>query len=135
MPSRSLLSCSAQVVLGRPRGVSNPAQARYHSEASPYCGPKRLVGGDTGLHASNMAKEGKSPPSDSRLDVLEACAVLHLQVCYVIEPADPEDASQAAHVERLRTIDIGLELGPCFSAVQEDRQDAQLVQAEFCNKT
>ena len=93
------------------------------------------MGGDTGLHASNMAKEGKSPPSDSRLNVLEACAVLHLQVCYVIEPADPEDASQAAHVECLQMIDIGLEQGPCFSAVQEDRQDARLVQAEFCNKT
>ena len=93
---------------------------------------------DTGLHASNVPKEGKSPPSDSRLDVLEACAVLHLQVCYVIEPADPYDASQAAHMERLQTIDIGLEqgpMGPCFSAVQEDRQDARLVQAEFCNKT
>ena len=93
------------------------------------------MGGDTGLHAGNMPKEGKSPPSNSRLDVLEACAVLHLQVCYVIEPADPEDASQAAHVERLKTIDIGLEQGSCFSAVQEDRQDARLVQAEFCNKT
>ena len=69
--------------------------------------------GDTGLHASNMAKEGKSPPSDTRLNVLEACAVLHLQVsCYVIEPADAEEASQAVHVERLQTIDIGLEQGP-----------------------
>ena len=93
------------------------------------------MGGDTGLHASNMPKEGKSPPSDSRLDVLEACAVLHLQVCYVIEPADPEDVLQAVHMKRLQTIDIGLEEGPCFSAVQEDRQDARLVQAEFCNKT
>ena len=80
------------------------------------------MGGDTGLHASNMPKEGKSPPSDSCLDILKACAVLHLQACYVIEPADPEDASQAAHMERLQTIDIGLEQGPCFSAVQEDRQ-------------
>ena len=68
-----------------------------------------------------MPKEGKSPPSDSRLNVLEACAVFHLQVCYVIEPGDPEYASQAAHVERLQTIDIGLEQGPCFSAVTEEK--------------
>ena len=53
----------------------------------------------------------------------------------MIESADPEDASQAAHVERLQTIDIGLEQGPCFSAVQEGRQDARLVQVEFYNKT
>ena len=93
------------------------------------------MGGDTGLHESDVSKEGKSPPSDSRLNVLEACAVLHLQVCYVIEPVDPEDASQAAHMKRLQTIDIGLEQGPCFSAVQEDRQEAQLIQAEFCSNS
>ncbi len=52
-------------------------------------GQKRVVGGDTGLHASNMPKEGKFPPSDSRLDVFKARAVLHLQICYVIEPSDP----------------------------------------------
>ena len=38
-------------------------------------------------------------------------------------------------MKSLEAIDIGLEEGPCFSAVQEDRQDARLVQAEFCNKT
>ena len=86
VPSRSILlgpgspGATAGAFLTRPR---------CSTTASPYCGPKRVVGGDTGLHASNMPKEGKSPPSDSRLDVLQACAVLHLQVCYVIEPADP----------------------------------------------
>ena len=66
-----------------------PTRPRRAATESLYCGPKRIVGGDTGLHASNMPKEVKSPPSDSRLDNLKACAVLHLQVCYVIEPADP----------------------------------------------
>ena len=56
MPPKSLLSCLAQVILGRPRGR----------------------------------------PSDSQFDVIEACAVLHLQVCYVIKPADPEDFHRAA---------------------------------------
>ena len=91
------------------------------------------MGGNTGLHAGHVSEEGQSPSSDPRLDVLEAFEVLHLQVCYVIEPADSEDASQATRVKNLQTIDIGLEQGPCFSAVQEDRQDARLVQAEFCN--
>ena len=85
-----------------------------------------------------MPKEGKFPPSDSRLDVLKACAVLHLQVCYVIEPADPEDASQATRVESLQKIDIGIEQGPRFSAVQEHRQNTRLtrlIQAELCSET
>ena len=112
-----------------------PTRPRRAITANPYCGLKRVVGGDTGLHASNMPKEGKSPSSDSRLDVHKACAVLHLQVCYLIEPADSDNASQAAHVKRLQTIDIGLEQGPCFSAVQEHRQNVRLVQTEFCNKT
>ena len=75
---------------GSPGAIAGvfPIQPRRATTASPYCGPKRVVGGDTRLHASNMPKEGKSTPSDSRLDVFEACVVLHLQVCYVIEPAD-----------------------------------------------
>ena len=96
------------------------------------------MGGDTRRHAGQVSDEGKSPSSDPRLDVFEACVVFHLQVCYVIEPADPEDASQAAHMKRLQTIDIGLQqvFGlSCFSAVQEDRQDARLIQAELCKET
>ena len=62
-----------------------------------------VVGGDAGLHAGHMSEEGKFPWYDSQLDVLEARAVLDLHICYVIEPADPEDASQAAYVESLHT--------------------------------
>ena len=120
MPSRSLLtSCSAQVVLGRPRERFQPGP-----DALPQRAPIAVQSASWAgipLHASNMPKEGKSPSSDSRFDVHKACAVLHLQVCYVIDPADSDNASQAAHVKRLQTIDIGLEQGPCFSAVQEHR--------------
>ena len=56
-----------------------------------------------------MSEEGKSPSSDPRLDVLEACAVLHLHVRYVIKPADPKNASQASHVECLQAIYVSLE--------------------------
>ena len=48
MPSRSLLSCSAQVVLGRPRGRFHPGPSAI--TASPYCSPKRIVGENTGLN-------------------------------------------------------------------------------------
>ena len=50
-----------------------------------------------------MSEEGKSP-FDPRLDVLEACVVLHLHVRYVIKPADPKNASQVTHVESLQAI-------------------------------
>ena len=66
-----------------------------------------------------MYEEGRTPSSDPRLDVLEACAVLHLHDRYVIEPADPKDASQATHLESLQAIYISLEQGPGFRAVQE----------------
>ena len=49
---------------------------------------------------------------------------------YVIEPADPEDASQATRVKNMQTIDIGLEQSPCFSTVQEHRQNLKLDRAD-----
>ena len=76
------------------------------------------MGVDTGLHASYVPEESQSPSSDLRLDVLEACAVLDFQVCYMIKPADLKNAQQATHVKSLQTIDIGgLEQGPCFSGI------------------
>ena len=56
-----------------------------------------------------MSEEGKSPSSDPRLDVLEACAVLHLHIRHVIKPADSRNVSPASHVQCLQAIYIGLE--------------------------
>ena len=75
-----------------------------------------------------MSEESKLPLSDPRLDVLEACAVLHLHVRYVIKPADPKNASQAWHVECLQVIYISLEQGPGFRTVQEYGEDTRLVE-------
>ena len=61
---------------------------------------------DTRKHASHVSEEGKSYSSDPRLDVLKACAVLHLHIRYVDKSADPKNASQATHVERLLAIYI-----------------------------
>ena len=63
-----------------------------------------------------MSQDGKAPLSDSRLDVLEACAILHLHVLYVVKPADPKNASEASHMESLQTIAIGLQ-GPGLRTV------------------
>ena len=63
-----------------------------------------------------MSEEGKSPSSDSNLDVLEACAVFHLHIRHVVKPADPKNASEASHMESLQTIAIGLQ-GPGLRTV------------------
>ena len=73
----------------------------------------------TRRHAGHMSKEVKSPSSDPRLDVLKACAVLHLHVRYVIKPADPKNALQASHVESLQAIYIRLEQGPGFHTMHQ----------------
>ena len=65
------------------------------------------------------SKEGKSSSSDPRLDVLEACAVLHLHVRYVIKLVSPKNVSQTSHAECLQAIYISLEQGPGFRTVQE----------------
>jgi hypothetical protein len=78
------------------------------------------MGGDTWLHSGHVSEQSKPPTSDPRLDILKTCAVLHFYIRYAIEPADPENAPQAAHVESLQPIDIGLEQGPRLSAVQEN---------------
>ncbi len=87
------------------------------------------MGGDTWLHSGNVSEQSKPSSSNPGLDVLKACAVLHFHIRYVIEPADPENAPQAAHVESLQPIDISLEQGPCFGAVQENGEDTCLVEA------
>ena len=66
-----------------------------------------------------MSKEGKSPLPDPGLNALKACAIFHLHIRYMINPADPKNASQAMHVKSLQTIDIGLEQGPDFGTAQE----------------
>ena len=109
MPSRSLLSCLAEVVLGRRQGRFQPGPGAVPQQAPIAVQSASWAG--IGLHASHVPEEVMYPPSDSRLDVLEACAVLHLQVCYLIEPADPEYAPQATRVKSLQTIDICLEIG------------------------
>ena len=64
------------------------------------------MSGDTRRHTGHVSEAGKSPSSDPWLDVLKACAVLHVR--YVIQPADPKNASQGTHVKNLQTIYIGL---------------------------
>ena len=64
-----------------------------------------------------MSEEGKSP-FDPRLDVLEACAVLHLHVRYVIKPDDPKNASQASHVESLQAICISLKVSAQYKSAE-----------------
>ena len=80
-----------------------------------------------------MSEDDKSPWSDPRPDVFEACAVLHLQVRHVIKlkPADPKNASQASQVECLQAIYISLEQGPGFRTVQEYGGDTRLVEAKL----
>ena len=65
-----------------------------------------------------MSEEDKSPSSDPRLDILEACAVLHLHVRYVVKSADTKNASHATHVESLQEIYNGLGQGPGLRTVQ-----------------
>ena len=77
------------------------------------------MGREISLHAGHLSEESKSPSSDPRLDVYKACAVFQLHVRYEIKPADPENTSQVMHAESRHTIDIGLEQGPGFRAVQE----------------
>ena len=72
------------------------------------------MGGDTRKHAGHVSEEGKSSSSDPRLDVLKACAVLHLHVRYFDKSTDPKNASQATHVERLQAIYIMLGEGYRF---------------------
>ena len=76
-----------------------------------------------------MPEEGESSSSDPRLDVLKACAVLHLHVRYVIEPADLKNASQTKHVESLQAIYIGFEQGPRFP--HSTREDTRLTEAKL----
>ena len=76
-----------------------------------------------------MSEEGKSPSSDPRLHVFQACMFLHLHVRYVIKPADPKNASQAWHVECLQVIYISLEQGPGFLTAQEYGEDTRLIEA------
>ena len=78
-----------------------------------------------------MSEEGESPSSNPRLDVLEACAIHHLHIRYVIKPADPNNASQATHVKSLQVIYTGLEQGPGFRTVQEYGEDTRLVEAKL----
>ena len=70
--------------------------------------------GDTIKHAGQVSEEDKSSSTDPRLDVLKACAVLHLHVRYVDKSADPKYASQVTHVEKLQAIYICLEKGTGF---------------------
>ena len=78
-----------------------------------------------------MSEEGKSPSSDPWLDVIEACAVLHLHVRYVIKPANSKNASQASYVECQKAIYISLEHGPGFRTVQEYGEHTRLVEVKL----
>jgi len=132
MSSRSLLSCSAQEVLGRPPGRFQQGQGALPQQA-PIAVQSASWAGIPGCMRAMCPK--RAGHLRLILGSMSSRRVLHLQVCYVIEPAYPKNAPQATRVKSLQTIDIGLEQGPCFSAVQEDRQETRLVQAEFCNKT
>jgi hypothetical protein len=81
-----------------------------------------------------MSEQSKPPSSDPRFDVLKMRAVLNLNIRHVVEPADSEDTTQATHVKSLQPIDVGLEQGPCLGAVQENGQDACLIEAKLCDK-
>ena len=80
--------------------ASNSDQVRCHSEPLARTREHRELGHQEGQEACGpRVRIRLVSSSDPRLDVLEACAVLHLQVCNVVEPAESEDASQAAHMD------------------------------------
>ena len=81
MPSRSLLSCSAQVVLGRPRERFQPGPGALPQRASIAVQSASCAGIPGCMRATWPKRASLLRLTLDRLDVLEACAVLHLQVC------------------------------------------------------
>ena len=111
MPSRSLLSCSAQVVLGRSRGRFQPGPGALPQRA-PIAVQSASWAGIPGCMRATCPK--RASLLRLTLGTMFLRCVRPLQACFVIKPADSEDALQAAHVERLQTIDIALGAGFMF---------------------